>query len=80
MPDWKKEKEHRIVIQKDIFGCNSIEERKFTYNPLLLTGIIFGIKTTDKQKKKLSIYFKISIINLTIILNFIKLNTMKKQV
>lgn len=53
LPDWKKEKEHRIVIQKDMFGCNSKDQRKFTYDFSLLTGIIFGIQTTDEQKKEI---------------------------
>ena len=36
-----------------MFGCNSKDERKYSYEFSLLTGIIFGIKTSDEQKKEI---------------------------
>lgn len=53
LPDWKKEREHRIILEKNYFCGNTNEEKKFTYDFNLLRGIIFGIKTKDEEKAEI---------------------------
>ncbi len=50
IPDWEKEKEHRIVLQKEFVAGDSVESRKFVYDFELLKGIIFGLNAEDSFK------------------------------
>lgn len=52
LPDWEKEKEHRLVIEKEMFANDSIDSRKFVYDFNLLKGVIFGFRTDDEFKIK----------------------------
>lgn len=49
-PDWRYEKEHRLILC-DMLGSHSTEDsRALTYEFSSLKGIIFGIKTTIEDK------------------------------
>ena len=49
-PDWQNEKEHRIVLQKELVANDTPDSRKFVYDFKLLKGIIFGLRTDDDYK------------------------------
>ena len=46
--DWKYEQEHRLIIHNE--SELDDKEHKLTYNFNALKGIVFGIKTSDKDK------------------------------
>lgn len=50
LPDWEKEKEHRIVLQKEMVDDNTPDSRKFVYDFNLLKGVIFGLRTEEEHK------------------------------
>lgn len=49
--DWAYEKEHRLLLSSTIFDFKEPHTRKLKYNFCDLEGIIFGIKTPEKEKK-----------------------------
>ncbi len=53
LPDWKKEREHRIVLQKDLVCGNTKDERKFNYDFMLLKGMVFGFRMPEEERIKL---------------------------
>lgn len=51
LDDWKHEKEHRLIFSGSLVdSVNSKSERALKYNFEDLTGIVFGIKTSEDHK------------------------------
>lgn len=51
--DWSYENEYRIIIYSTIVDLSPKENRVLNYNFKSLKGIIFGMKTTDHNKKRI---------------------------
>lgn len=56
LKEWSNEEEYRIAFSdryNQLFACKSINQRCFKFNYSSLKGIIFGIRTTYKDKKQI---------------------------
>ncbi|MBW4888916.1 DUF2971 domain-containing protein [Mucilaginibacter sp. HMF5004] len=53
LKEWDYEKEYRIVLEGGFIDYSAPEKRKVKYNFEDLTGLIFGIKTTNEDKLKI---------------------------
>lgn len=62
MSIWNYENEYRLFID-DFFGEYTQEERNVNYDPKMLKGVIFGIKTPMQDKAKILNAFKSAGIN-----------------
>lgn len=49
-PEWKHEEEYRLILSSNLQRFDDLESRKLNYRFSDLTGIIFGIKTTTRDK------------------------------
>ena len=50
--DWEYESEYRLILHSHIFDLEEKEKRTLTYEFSALTGIIFGIKTSEQDKRR----------------------------
>ena len=48
---WEYEQEYRLVLSNSLYTFNTIESRNLKYDPKVLKGVIFGIRTTEYDKK-----------------------------
>lgn len=53
MKEWKYEEEYRLSFLDSFYECIDLEHRKFKYNYSCLKGVIFGIRTAYKDKRKI---------------------------
>ena len=51
--DWAYEQEYRLILEDGLSEFNNGGDRILTYDFNSLKGIIFGIKTSDKDKRKI---------------------------
>lgn len=50
---WEDEQEYRIILSSPFYDFSTKESRKLKYNPQCLRGIIFGIGTSEYDKKQI---------------------------
>lgn len=55
LPSWKHEKEHRIVLEKELLSMtkDNPNSKKIGYDFDLLKGIIFGLRTPESEKMEI---------------------------
>ena len=51
--DWAYEQEYRLILEDSLSEFNNGSDRTLTYDFNSLKGIIFGIKTSDEDKRKI---------------------------
>ncbi len=51
--DWKYEQEYRLILGHGLIEFNEKDDRILTYNFNSLKGIIFGIKTSNENKRRI---------------------------
>jgi hypothetical protein len=50
-PEWSHEKEYRLILSSNLYDFSDINSRKLVYKFPSLSGIIFGDKTRNSDKK-----------------------------
>lgn len=50
---WEHEQEYRIVLNDMLDSYDKPEDRNLPYNPEHLTGVIFGVRTSEYDKKRI---------------------------
>ena len=50
---WEYEQEYRITLANTFYSFNKPESRNLKYDPTVLKGIIFGINTSEYDKKRI---------------------------
>ena len=79
--DWEYEQEYRLILGHGLIEFNKKSDRILTYNFNSLSGIIFGIKTSDEDKEKSLKLLKKSVTNtIEPTSNFFKRTTPQKRV
>lgn len=53
MKEWAYEEEYRLIIDNTFVKREKTVERNLSYNPKALKGIIFGIRTSEYDKKRI---------------------------
>ena len=53
MKEWAYEEEYRLIIDNTFVKREKTVERNLSYNPKALKGIIFGIRTSEYDKKQI---------------------------
>lgn len=50
---WEHENEYRLVLTNQVYRFNDSKNRNLQYDPQMLKGLIFGINTSEYDKKRL---------------------------
>ncbi|MDX1921577.1 MAG: DUF2971 domain-containing protein [Alphaproteobacteria bacterium] len=50
LADWAYEKEHRLILMPQMLDLSGVSERKLKYQFNSLEAVIFGLRTTEKDK------------------------------
>lgn len=53
LPEWSYEKEYRLVIDNMLMEYSTPDTRVLSVDPHMLKGVIFGIRTTEYDKKRI---------------------------
>lgn len=53
MKEWAYEEEYRLIIDNTFVKREKTVERNLSYNPKALKGIIFGIRTSEYDRKRI---------------------------
>ena len=53
LSEWKHENEYRLTLSNSFYSFNSPESRNLVYDPKVLKGVIFGINTSEYDKKEI---------------------------
>lgn len=53
MKEWAYEEEYRLIIDNTFVKREKTVERNLSYNPKVLKGVIFGIRTSEYDKKRI---------------------------